>query len=98
MHVWIAVGVYVWINTVPPVTYDYSPAVATREECEAIVVKQRARNDAQPDMIGYALQCVDMDVIAKPVDTPAIPIPKPAFRLNTHTPGFDFWGKLFHDA
>ena len=92
--VWIAIGVYVWINHDPAVTYDNSAPQATRAACEAIVDIQRARNDANPDMIGYAIQCINFEVKAK---ANAVAKNEP-FRLNKHNPGYDFWGPLFHDA
>ena len=98
MNIWIAIGVYVWINHDPAVTYDHSPGVATEAQCNTIVALQRERIAADADIIGFAVKCVELTVSAKPKGE-AIAVPaKPPFQLNTHTPGFDFWGKLFHDA
>src|ERR1017187_8434103 len=100
--VWIPIGVYVCINHDPAVTYDNSAPQATRAACEAIVDIQRARNDANSDMIGYAIQCINFEVKAKAnavveVKPDAVAKTEP-FRLNKHAPGYDFWGPLFHDA
>ena len=94
--VWIAVGIYVWINHEPIVQVDTSPIVKTKEQCEIVVAAQKEIIDANSDVIGYALVCIEMDVEAKGVPLPAS-TPQP-FELNHHTPGSDFWGKLFHDA
>lgn len=93
--VWIAIGVYVWINHDPAVTYDNSKVFATRAGCEAIVTQQTARNNANPDIIGYGLKCIQLNVITKPENASAAPRP---FVPNKRSPGSQIWEPQFHDA